>query len=296
MKQKNEKRLPSLAARIPAAFCAFLLTACLLAAAFSLIGLQAMTSVDLHTGVALSEDSMNLQMKRIREGIQNLAERYGFDAENAAGAVSRESVEDFDREVVRWWTGFAGTGRLDSEPVYDTAPAEEALRKDEKFISGLEEMMVKSTVEEISGGIRETVRKSAVLFRDLLLETGARLAGTRINLPQAAELLQKIPLLAGVGCLVLSGCIALLMSRRILTAGQYLGGAMAAAGLLMILILLLLSALNLRGMIAEASQALEAQYAGLSGILRWEMIGGAALMLAAGCGLMLLARKEYPKA
>ena len=107
--------------------------------------------------------------------------------------------------------------------------------------------------------------------------------------------LGKVPLAALAAALLFAGLIALCMSRRLQTAGHFIGGAMAAAGLLTALTLLPVKMLNLRGMLAEASGALTAQSAHLERILTLESLGCAVLLIIAGVLLMLLAKKEYAR-
>ena len=83
------------------------------------------------------------------------------------------------------------------------------------------------------------------------------------------------------------------MSRRILTAGEYIGGAVSASGLLCLTALLMFRQINIRGMVAEASEALSMQVSHLSGILTTQMLIGTAALFLVGGVLMILARREY---
>ena len=291
-----KQRLPSKWARIPAAACALLLTALLVATFFSTLGIQIMTSRNLHERVALAGDVVERQMERIAEEVKYLAAEYGFDPEDILPLIERENVEQLDREIVRWWTDIASTGRLTEEPTFALMGADETLKADNGFTERLDSMMVQATVDLVISRVNTAVQKSTVLFRTLLVETAFWLAGDDISIPEIVKLLRTVPWIAGFGALAAAGMIALLMSRRIRTAGQYLGGALCASGLLTIFAMLLLKLLRIREMIAEASAALERQYVHLARILSIEMLAGAALMLILGVLLMAMARKEYGKA
>ena len=290
---RKKTEFPSWGLRIPAALLALAMTICLWGAQLSLLGLQVMTSTGLHQRAALAADVVDLQMARIREKTEKLAEENGFPAETLLDLIRREDVEAYDRQVVAWWTGAAASGKLEAEPLFHLEGAVEALRAQESFTAGLEPMMESIVLSRIAGEAEEIVQKSAVLFRDVLVEAGVRMAGERVNLPQITALLRKVPPLAGLGALLCAGLIALLLSRRIQAAGQYIGGALSAVGLLMVLGLIGMRILNIGGMIAEASALMTAQYAHLARIITLETLGGAAVLMAAGGLLMAWAGKEY---
>lgn len=297
MSKKNMKagRLPSLGARIPAAVFALLLTGAIWAAVLSLLGIQLLTSRGLHERAALAGDAVELQMTRIENGFRELADEFGFEPETLISLVSREKMENLDREVVRWWTESVATGRIGEKPTVPLEGAEEALKADSRLSASVEPLLLPTTAEKITARAGRIVWKSAVHVRDDLLTAGVQIAGRQINLPEAAELLGKVPLAALAAALLFAGLIALCMSRRLQTAGHFIGGAMAAAGLLTALTLLPVRMLNLRGMLAEASGALTAQSAHLERILTLESLGCAALLIIAGVLLMLLAKKEYAR-
>ena len=75
--------------------------------------------------------------------------------------------------------------------------------------------------------------------------------------PRLLWKLPRLPRLLGICCGLLAGFIALIMSRRILTAGQYIGGAFGGAGLLMLGMIPLMRSLRLREMVAEASRGVQ---------------------------------------
>ena len=293
VRMKNNRRLPAGWVRFPAAICALLLTALLFGTVFGTLGLQLMTSRKLHERSAFARDVVDQQMIRIEEEVKRLAAEYGFDPMDILPLIDRESVETLDGDVVKWWTDFTATGRMAEEPDYAVQGADETLRADRGFMERIDSMQVIATVDLIISRVNKAVMKSAMLFRSLLVETVIRFAGERFNLTEIMKLLRLIPLIAGLGSLAAAGLIALLMSRRIQTAGQYIGGAMAAAGLLTMLTMIMIRLLGIRQMISEASTALERQYAYVSRTLTLEMLGEAVLLLLLGWLLMAMARKEY---
>ena len=296
MRAEKQNRLPSAGARIPAFLCALILTGCLLATLLSLGLIQVLTDAGLHTRAALARDSVDLQMERIQAEVQALAGEYGFAPGTLDALVTREKVEQYDREIVAWWTGAATAGSLEEEPAFPLDGLMDALRADSGFAGEQEEVILQVNADAVGRKLQSGIGRSAVLFRDLLLQAGIRFAGDTVDLPMMTALMRKIPLITGLAALLMAGLVALCMSRRIQTAGQYIGGALAACGLLMIGFAGVLRMLNLRGMIAEASRALEMQFVHLSHTLTLEILGCAAVLLVLGALLMLLARKELRKA
>ncbi len=293
--EKKNRTLPGRGASFLAGLLAFLLTGTLLAALCSGAALFTLSSGDLHTRAALNAGAVDLQMDRIRENVTGLAEEYGFEAKPILDLITRESIEDLDREIAVWWTASAVSGKLGESPAYDLTAAESLLRKDEAFISSLDPMMVNATVQSILQEIGKSVKRSSVLFRDTLVQAAAGFAGKERNLPEIFAAAGRIPGIACAASLLLAGLIALLMSRSILTAGKYIGGALAACALLWLGCMGLIHTLDLGGMIAEASALLSAQFAQLSHDLTMLSFAAAAVLLIAGILMMVPAGKAYRK-
>ena len=289
------KNLPAKACHVPAALLAVLLTIALFATQLGLIAIQMTGSRSLHLRVALDDATVQNQMNRIAEDVRELAAEKNFSADPVIAAVSREIVEALDREVVAWWTDLARTGELTEAPGIHVDLGE-TLQADGGFIGGLNPLTVNGEIESIESRVDQMIRKSAVLFRDQLLQAGLQRVGGSLNLPMMTELLQKLPGLGGLAGLLLAGLIALIMSRKIQTAGQYIGGAFSACGLLMLTALALMKSMNIGSMIGEASSALQSQYSHLARIISTEVIAGAVFAMVIGGLLMTLAVKVRRKA
>lgn len=292
MSEKKRDRTPSLKLAVPAVICALVMTACLYLGLISLAGNILLTSPALHERAATAEDVVDLQMSRIQTGFESLAEEYGFDPEDLTKLVDRQTVEELDRKVVRWWTGSIDAGKYSEMPPFTLEGAEDALMADEAFIRTVDKMMLHLTVEGIVNKASAIVQSSAVQFRELLVGIGAKMAGKRMELPQIIALFQSIAPLLLVCALLMAGIIALMLSRRITLAFRYIGSGVSGTGLLMILSWALLKALNLRGMVAESSRALELQVGHLGNEVTLSLLGTAALLLAAGGLLMFLSQRE----
>ncbi len=294
MSKHAKKNLPARGWHVPAAVLAVLLTLALWATQLGVISMWALTSKGLHERVVLDRATVDAQMTRIAEAIAGIGAEYGFDLAAVQEAVTRESVEELNRQTVAWWTRFGAEGELKEAPAYH-AELKNVLEKDQQFIGSLDEMTVNSTIEQVEARVDAAVRKSAIMIRDELLYGGIRRAGDRINIPKVLELVRKLPGLGGAACLLLAGLIALVLSRKIQLAGQYIGGALSGCGLLILLTLGLLKAMNLATFIGEASEALQSQYLHLARILTMESIGGAVFLMIVGGMLMTWAVKTRRK-
>ena len=291
--KKRAKKLPARWVSFPAALLALMLTGTLLLTLAGATGLYAMSDTTLHTRAALSSDAVDLQMEKVTQNVRAIAENYGFDAEKTLALIDRQSVENLDREMVVWWTEAMRKGELGETPTYEIEGLKDALRADQDFMKTVDPMMEVSTLDAISGKISDAVVNTALLFRETLVRIAVSFAGDRMDIPQIMTLLRKIPWIAGAASLLLMGLIALLMSRNLLAAGKYIGAAISACGLLWLMVMALTWALNLQGMIAEASQALEIQFSHLSRTVTLEGLCMSAALLALGGALMSFASREY---
>lgn len=288
---KKERKMPCAAARVFAFLTALALVLTLGVTMAGLLGVQVMTSPALYNRAASNPEVLDRQMARIEEKIRQAAEEYGFAPETLIPLVRRESVEGLNREIAAWATDFGTRGKTGPLPVFYLSGGEEALRADENWTSGMDPRMVKSMAETITLRVSEKIRKTSVLFRDSLLQSLISKVGARLPLGTLFATVRKIPPVAALASLMLAGVIALLMSRNIRYAGRYIGGAMGACGLLMLLGLLMVKRINIQGMIAEASEIFAMQYRIVAGTLTWETVGMAAALILLGAGGLFLAAR-----
>lgn len=291
--EKKTRRLPARWTSIPAVIAALLLTGALLITLLGGTGVYLMTNQSLHVRAAQNREAVDLQMQKIRTGMEKLGAEYGFDPEPLIDLIDRDSVEILDQEVAAWWTSVLRTGEMTEKPVYEPEGVEDTLLADQNFIDGLDPMVQATTLSTISRRAGQIVLKSAMLFRDALVQMALSFAGEKVDLPDLMAAMQKVPLIGCAACLLLAGLIALLMSRNLIIAGKYIGASISACGLLWIVVMALTWALNLRGMIAEASAALEIQFASLTQFLTGSGFALAAGLMLLGGVLMALARREY---
>jgi|GEM_PF-5429444 len=283
--------------QLPAAFCrgiavvlAFLLTACLAAALASGILLETVSWSGLHEWIVTDEKTVDLQMDEITEKITALAEEEGFDAEPVIASVSRESVEELNRAAVRWWTEIGKSGRLGDAPEYSADGVVEVLEADEAFTEAQNELMVENALYRVRQEVEEIVLDSAVKVRTIFVDKGMEVAREQVDLSQIVEMARSVPWLALSAAFLLTGLIALMVSRKIGMSAWYIGAAMVATGIVAVFGLIAVKCLGIGAMIEEASVLMTAWAKHLGRILTAETIGAAVILWIAGFGLMRIGR------
>ena len=283
---------PSRGWRIPAWICAVLLTGTLTLTVFAGVGLRAVTDRELYLRAAQNEGAVALQAEEIRKDTETLAKEMGFDPERVLALITPERIRELNRTAANWWMDSLNAGEMTEEPRFFFEGAADALMEDPAFTEGKDSLQAKKDADLAEFRLNAVVRRNVVKFRNLLMKAGYQFAGRRIYLPKAVAALGRAPLILGLMSVLLAGLIALMMSRRILASGLWIGGAMSAAGLVTAGGYALIRALNLRGMLSEASPVLGLQFAGMAGTLTAWILGAAAVLLILGVPLMMLGRKE----
>ena len=273
MRRVNRNR-PSRTARRISAILAFLLTLSTLSALLSAAAIQLLTSETLHENVALDRASIQAQTEKIEKETAMLAEEYGFPEGTAAGAVSREELEELNRKAARWWTAAARTGVMAEEPSWTSEELTEAIGR--SLPQTDEDGAAAERAEKLRRETEKTVTRAAVSVRGKLLRVAMKKVGDRINLPVWMTVLQQLPQAAGLASLLLAGLIVLLMSRRISMGFRYISFALGADGLLILLCAVLWKILDPVGMLKESSEILALQFS----LLESRMLLQTVLLLA----------------
>ena len=286
------RKQPSGLAGGAAWLCAFLLVPVLACLAFSLIGRQAATSVALHEQVALDGSVLDGQEAWLREKIARLAKQYDFPAEKAAASLTRESLEDMNRQVIRWWTGMLRTGREQDIPLWDAEPLKEALRADEAFSAGLTATRLKGRVNQVASEVTMAVKKAVFPLRDSVLTGGIAKLCKSVDLAGLARVAQQAPLILALCAAVLGGLILLLLGANPKQSLRFFGSAAGGAAILMLACVICLILLGPGAMIEEASPRLMVQYARLRTLLALET-AAAILGLTAGMVVCLFRRRKH---
>ena len=259
MKDKATK--PALPARIAAWGIAFLLTVTLTIAALG--GPAAyhriLTDENLHISIATDESVIAEQTDRIAARIRELAEDYGFDADEVIGEISREETEEINRQAAEWWTRIVSEGIMDEIPVWTAYEQISQAVYDTMDQARYPDTDRDETAKGIVSEIEKVVTQTVMPFRKALVTVAVRYANRKIDLPGIIRFISEIPLIAGAMSLLFSGIIAFLLGKRIIVSLKYYGAAFAGAGLSSLAGILLVRTADISELIRAASERLDHQ-------------------------------------
>ncbi len=264
----------------------FLLTVFLLIALLSSIALQAMTSAGLHLQVANDDSVLERQMLRIYEKIDLLADEYGFSAEIVKAAVSREELAEMNQKAAAWWTRLLTDGEADPFPRWYSGSIEDAV------YDALDSEKFREDPRTIVADLTDIIERTVIPLREILLTSGMDLVKMRIDVSGTIRSLQKIPVLCLMMCLVSTGLIALLLGREMILLLRHYGTAMAATGLLIMTVGVIMITLRLRETIAQASGELAWSFNTLMGKINMEGILLSVGLLGIGYACLFLYRNK----
>ena len=256
----------------------------------SALGVQAMTSAALYSGVAGDESMLKEQQRHIHETIDLYAKEYGFSAEEVKAAVTLDALRKMNEDAAAWWNRLLTEGTANAAPRWDA--------------SGLEDT-VYTTLEEgstanpsmIVSDLADVIQRTVFPMRESLLIPGIGMVNDRADLASIIQTLRKIPLFLLVLCAAAAGLIALSQGKEIFRSLKYYGTAAAAAGLVILCSGLMILGGDIGSLIGEASRALQREFSILAGKLATETGIIVLVLVAAGyCCLFLYRRTSMRKA
>ena len=257
----DRKTRPALPARIAAWGLAFLLTVTLTAA---ILGGPAawnriLTDEGLHIRTATEDQVIRRQMDMISERIREIAEDYGFSADDVAGLISREDIEDINDRTARWWTRIVSDGVMDEIPAWTVNDSISSVILNSLDRAAIPEDELEETSRGIANEIEKAVNRTVMPFRKALVTLAVRYVNRKTDLAGMIRFASGVPLAAAVTSLFLMGVIAFLLGKRIFFSLKYYGAAFAGAGLSSLTGLVLIRYADIHGMIRAASERLDDQ-------------------------------------
>ena len=279
---------PGRFARFCAMAAAVLLTASLTVTLLCAITLHGLTSEDLHIRAAADDESVSEQMDQISAFIGELADDYGFGAEEVTAAFSAEELKELNREVAAWWTRMINEGVLDPMPEWSSENVRAAVMESVDETRVPADMSREDITEEIVEVIRKRVREITMPVRRALLQKGFQFLRKRVDPADAVRFLSQGTAAAAAGSLVLAGLIALLTGKRIRASLRYFGAALAGAGIASIFGGLVVRSAGVQSMIGEVSKGLSVQASYILRTVTTEGIIAAAVLLAGGILCLIL--------
>ena len=274
---------PALIARIAAWGCAFLLTVTL--AVTVLTGPAALnrvfTSEDLHVRTATDESVIREQQEKVYGEIRELAEDYGFSAEEVIRMIPRKAFVSVNEQTARWWTRIVTEGAMDEIPAW-TAGEEIT----DAIAGSLSGETIPEEQEETAGGIAGEIEKAmnrtVMPFRKALVKLAVRYVSRKADIPGIIRFAAQIPLAGLAVSFLLAGVIALLLGKRIRWSLKFYGAAFAGAGISALAGIFLIRDADIGGMIRAASEGLNHQVQAMLGTVETEMIAAAAILCVLG--------------
>ena len=280
------KRIPGM----PGAFAHFLcillamVTAlCMLLTAVTGLTHFLISSTGLHERVALSPPVHDAQRQRIDEAVSTLAAQYSFDPACVNPLLSDEAIAQYNRDVIAWWTGLFGSTPTVQAPTFSSAELMDAVLADEAFRAATPSGRRKAIArDDIAATLAEQVEQSVLPLRTSLISLALTQLFQRVQLARYTAFLPLLPWLFALLSAFGAALMVLCMHCRPMRALPYIGRALSAAGLCLLLALAVLHAANLPAFVGQVSAMAALQLSTLFTCLRPVVWGIAALITLAG--------------
>ena len=289
---KRISGMPGAFAHVVSAVLALLMTLCLLLSGCTVLLSNLLNNTSLHESVALSDEVLSAQKEKIFAEVDALAEKYSFNKETVTVFLTDDAIKSYNQEVIAWWTSLLGTAPSLNAPTWPTTDMIEAIMADEQFKENTSTGRRRAIArDEIAAVIAETVQEAVLPMRSALISLGMSMVLQKVSVTKYTSVIPHLPWIL-LGASVMLMCLTVLvMARRPLRALVYIGGAVAAAGLLALGANGCLLALDIPGWVGQVSSMLSLQASLLiSKILpvMW-LCGGAALLV----GLVLIGVHQH---
>ncbi len=282
------KRMPGFFAHALSALLALLLTVSLLLTALTLTMTRVLTDQGLHEGIATDALVTNAQMDAITAKVTALAEAQSFQPETVTALIAPEELRAYNRDVTRWWMDLLTFPEADTAaPVWDTQAIQEAVLEDPLFQEAHTPATRRTIArDQVAFAVGREIQSAVLPLRTQLIALAADAVRDRLDVSAHLDVFTQLPLWLGGVSAVLALMILLLTHRRLCKGGLYIGSALAAAGLILLLVLVLTAAADVPGMLGELSALLALQVNLLLQALAIPTAGMAAAGLLLGFGLI----------
>lgn len=254
------KRMPGKLAHGLSILLTLLMTLTLLLCMFSWQSVRLLTDSDLHHAVASADEVTNAQMERIQAAIDEIAAEQPIQPETIAELVTPDAIRTYSIACSDWWLGLLQAEPTLAAPEWDTQAIEDAVREDECFQENVRSTLRRATArDQIAYPLAQTIQETVLPLRTQLISFVLPEVLERVDVPALLTLAAKIPLFCLAACVVLALLVLLLMHRCPCKGGLYIGSALAAAALLVLLFMLGIVLLNPAALVAQANALLALQ-------------------------------------
>ncbi len=278
----SKRKSPGRVSRGLSLFLGLILTLILFLTAETLLGGHVLLSGTVHGIVTGDAGVLESQMKGIRERIGLLAEEKGFSGEAVMKEITTDGLKELNSACGEWLRNILLTGKAGETPAYPTEGIRKALESDQAYMDSLDPFMADQEIANLTAGISRAVTEKSLQFREVLLRAAVKTAGKEMSLQALSEVIRKVPAVLGLLVLILSGLIVLLLGRRAVLSLKYIGAAMAACGLLLLLGLILIPLLGIGPMLKSVSDMLAREYHLLTVVLVVETVVSALVLICLG--------------
>lgn len=280
---------PGKAARVLAAVLTLLMMLTLTLGCFVWQTERVLTDRALHESIALDSRVVDAQMQRINARVNEIAQAHPFRVETVTNVVTRQSVEEFNRDVVSWWLGLMQADPVMETPAYDAGDVEAAVREDAVFQENTPSTRRRAVArDDIAYEVGRAVDRAVLPVRADVLGILLPKVLEMVNVPSLMNILAMAPQLCGVAALILALLVLLVLVRRPSCAGLYVGAGLAGSALCVAGFGLMAYLLDVTGMVAEISPLLAMQVSLLTKQVALQAGIYAAAALAAGMVLIAL--------
>ena len=264
----------------------FLLTVMLSVTLLSVIAVQGLSSAGFHVQVATDDGLMDSQIRHIEEKVDQMAEEYGFSAEEVKTSISRKELKEKNSEAAAWWTRLLTEGEMGAFPRWDASSIEDAV------YSTIDAEKSPEEPRAVVADIVTVIERTVFPMRESLLTAGMKYAETAVDLAGSIRSLRKVPMFALVLSLLIAGLIALLLGREFVRSLKHFGTAAAGTGMVLMAVCAAVLLMRPSQMIAQASERLAGTFGLMMG--RIGLITGVliVLLLAIGYFCLVLYRKK----
>lgn len=285
----RNKKFPGKLAHTLATLLTLLLTVMLTLGCLIWQADRVLTDAKLHSTVAMDNRVITAQTERIRSDVEEIAQAHPFQVETVMDLVSADAIKAYNSEVIAWWMGLFQADPETEAPAFDTADIEKAVREDPVFQENTPSTHRRTVArDDIAYEVGRSVTRAVMPVRADILSILLPKVLEKVDVPTYIHYLSLLPMLCGIAAGVLALLVVLTMLKRVSKAALYVGAGMAASGLCVVGIGVMVYLIGLPGMIAEISPLLAMQVSLLTKQIALQAALYAAIALVVGLALIAL--------
>lgn len=282
------KKMPGKLAHAAAILVTFVLMLVMTLGCLCWLAEDVLTNAEMHASIALDQRVTDAQMQAIDRQVTELAQAQPFQKETVMNIVTRESVEQYNREVIAWWLGLMQADPTVEAPTFDTGDVQAAVREDPVFLENVPSSRRRAVArDDIAYEVGRAVEKAVLPVRTDVLAILLPPVLQRVDVPSLMNYFALLPMLCGIAAGALALLVLLVMLRRPSKALMYMGAGLGASALCMAGVGAAAYLLGITAYVAELSPVLAMQvslltkqialragvYAACTLVLGWVLIG-----------------------